>query len=132
MVHLNNKYRISFGLKALVFVLCLALLGACTSIPVEQREDRRAEINRDAEETIALLMEKDPEFAEALEKSAGYLTSRISSATVAVVGRGRGIGVLVDKHTGDRTYPNFKRTDLGAGRSNNAPGTTNCRSWPRR
>jgi len=90
-------------------------LGACTSIPVEQREDRRAEINRDAEDTIALLMEKDPEFAQALEESAGYLTSRISSATVAVVGGAHGIGVLVNKNTGERTYLNFKRTDLGAG-----------------
>jgi hypothetical protein len=104
-VYRNCEY---VGLKALVFVLSLALLGACTSIPVEQREGRRAEIDQEAEETIALLMKKDPEFAEALEKSAGYLTSRISSATVAVVGRGRGIGVLVDKHTGDRTYLNFK------------------------
>jgi hypothetical protein len=111
----DNIHRFSFGLRVLVFILCLALLGACTSIPVEEREDRRAEINREAEETIALLIEQDPEFAEALEGSAGYFTSRISSATVAVVGRGHGIGVLVDKHTGDRTYLNFKRTDLGAG-----------------
>ena len=111
----DNIHMCSFSLKALASVLCLALLGACTSIPVEQRDDRRAEINRDAEETIALLMEKDPEFAEALEKSAGYLTSRISSATVAVVGGARGIGLLVNKHTGDRTYLNFRRTELGAG-----------------
>ncbi len=111
----DHGYRTSFSLKALVFVFCLALLGACTSIPVEQREDRRAQINQEAEETIALLMEQDPEFAEALEGSAGYLTSRISSATVAVVGGARGIGVLVNKRTGDRTYLNFKRTDLGAG-----------------
>jgi hypothetical protein len=101
--------------RAVALILCLALLGACTSIPVDKREDLRAEINRDAEETIALLMEQDPEFAEELEESAGYLTSRISSATVAVVGGARGIGVLVNKHTGDRTYLNFKRTDLGAG-----------------
>ncbi len=111
----DHGYRTSFNLKALVFVFCLALLGACTSIPVEEREDRRAQINQEAEETIALLMEQDPEFAEALEGSAGYLTSRISSATVAVVGGARGIGVLVNKRTGDRTYLNFKRTDLGAG-----------------
>ena len=52
----ENVCRISFGLKSLAIVLCLALLGACTSIPVEQRYDRRAEINRDAEETIAMLM----------------------------------------------------------------------------
>jgi lipid-binding SYLF domain-containing protein len=111
----NNIHKISFGLRALALVLSMALLGACTSIPFEQRDDRRAEINRDADETIALLMEKDPEFAEVLEKSAGYMTSRISSATVAVVGGAHGIGVLVNKQTGDRKYLNFKRTELGAG-----------------
>jgi hypothetical protein len=108
-------YRTSFGLKALVFVLCLALLGACTSIPVEQREDRRAKINQEADETIALLIQKDPEFAEALEQSAGYFTSRISSATVALIGGAQGIGVLVDNQSGDRTYMNIKRLELGAG-----------------
>lgn len=111
----DRVHRISFGLRALVFVLFLALLGGCTSIPVEQRDERRAEIDRDAEETIAQLIQSDPEFAEALEDSAGYFTSLISSATVAVVGGGYGIGVLVDRHTGDRTYLNFKQADLGAG-----------------
>jgi hypothetical protein len=43
------------------------------------------------------------------------MTSRISSATVAVVGGAHGIGVLVNKQTGDRKYLNFKRTELGAG-----------------
>ena len=110
-----NVYKMSLGLKSLVFGLCLALMGACTSIPVEEREGRRVEINQDAEETIALLTQKHPEFAAALEESAGYLTSRISSATVAVVGGARGIGVLVNKRTGDRTYLNIKRAGLGAG-----------------
>ena len=115
MVTLDIKNRISLGLRALVFVLCLALLGGCISIPVDERADRRAGIDRDAEETIAQLIQSDPEFAEALEESAGYFTTIISSATVAVVGGGRGIGVLVDKHKGERTYLNFKRADLGAG-----------------
>ena len=114
-MHRVRAHKISFGLDALAFVLCLALLGACTSIPVEQRDDHRAEINRDADETIALLTDKDPEFAKALEASAGYMTSRVSSATVAVVGGASGIGVLVNKHTGDRTYLNFKRSELGVG-----------------
>jgi hypothetical protein len=96
-------------------VIAVALLSACTSIPVERRDDRRAEINRDAEETIAQLTQRDPEFAAALEQAAGYFTSRMSAATIAVVGSGRGIGVLVDNRTGDRRYMNFKRTDLGAG-----------------
>jgi hypothetical protein len=110
-----SVHRISFGLKALAFVLSLVLLGACTSVPVEEREARRAEVDREAEETIALLTGKDPEFAEALEQSAGYFTARISSATLAVVGGGKGIGVLVDKRTGDRIYMDIKRLEFGMG-----------------
>jgi hypothetical protein len=106
---------ISIYLKSLAVILCMALLGACSSIPVEQREARRAEIDRDADETVALLKEKEPEFAEALERSAGYFTSRVSSTTVAIVGGAQGIGVLVDNESGDRTYLNLKRADLGVG-----------------
>jgi hypothetical protein len=106
---------ISIYLKSLAVILCMALLGACSSIPVEQREARRAEIDRDADETVALLKEKEPEFAEALERSAGYFTSRVSSTTVAIVGGAQGIGVLVDNDTGDRTYMNIRRADLGVG-----------------
>jgi hypothetical protein len=104
-----------FSVKAISIVLCLALLSACTSIPIDQREARRAEIDQEAEATIALLIERNPKFTEALEQSAGYFTSRISSATVAVVGGAKGIGVLVDRRSGDRTYMNIKRLDLGAG-----------------
>ena len=74
----DSVHTISFGLKTLVLVLCLALLGACTSIPVDQREGRRAEIDQEAEETIAQLIQNDPEFAEALAQSAGYFTFRIA------------------------------------------------------
>ena len=101
--------------KALLFVLCLAQLSACASVPIQQRESRQAEIDRVAEETIALLIERNPEFAEALEQSAGYFTSRVTSTTIAVVGGAGGIGVLVDKESDDRTYMNIKRLDLGAG-----------------
>jgi hypothetical protein len=106
----------SFGPRQLASAFCLALLAACTTtIPIEEREARRAEINQDAEETIALLAEREPGFSEALEQSAGYFTARVSSTTVAVVGGAKGVGVLVDNRTGDRTFMDFKRLELGAG-----------------
>ena len=114
-MHRDSEHRMSFNLKALVIGLCLVMLGACASMPVEQREARRAEINREAEETIALVSQKSPEFTEALEQSAGYFTSRVSEATVALIGGAQGIGVLVDNQTGERTYMNIKRLDLGIG-----------------
>jgi len=90
-------------------------LQACTAIPVEQRADKRAELNRAAEETIAMMVEQNPDLPLALENSEGYFVSRVSSANVAVIGGGQGIGVLVDNESGDRSYLNVRRFDLGAG-----------------
>ena len=114
-MHREQRASTLSKMKHLGTILCLALLTACTAIPVEERASRRAEIDRQSEETIAMLTEKDPEFAEALEQSASYFTSRIASATLAVVGGGKGIGVLVDNQTGDRIYMDVKRLEFGAG-----------------
>ena len=93
----------------------LLALQACTSIPIEQRADKRVQIDREAAETIEKLVEQDPAIAAKLESAAGYFVSRVSAAQVAVLGGGQGIGVLVENRTGDRTYMNLKRFDLGAG-----------------
>lgn len=103
------------GTRIMLMILILALLHACTSIPIEQRAERREQIDRDAAETVALLVEKDPAFQQQLESAAGYFTSRVSAATVALLGAGKGLGVLVDQQSGDRTYMDVKRVDLGAG-----------------
>ena len=101
--------------RGLIIVAILALLQACTSIPVEQRPDRRAELNRTADETVAMLVEKDPSIQDALDHSVGYFTSEVSAANVALIGGAQGIGVLVDQRTGERTFLNVKRFDLGPG-----------------
>jgi lipid-binding SYLF domain-containing protein len=96
-------------------LVLLLVLQACTSIPVAQRADKRAQLDQEAEETIALMLEQDPGIKQELEEAAGYFVSRVSAANIAIVGGGQGIGVLVDKQSGDRTYLNVKRFDLGAG-----------------
>ena len=98
-----------------LMAVMMGLIVGCTSIPVEERASRRAEIDRTAEETIAILSEKDVEFSAALEDAAGYFAGTASTTTVAVIGGAYGIGVLVDLSTGERTYLNVKRLDLGAG-----------------
>ena len=51
------------NLKSFVLGLALLLLQACTSIPVEQRPDKRAELSRIGNETIEMMVEKNPEIA---------------------------------------------------------------------
>jgi len=99
----------------LSLLVALFTLQACTSIPVEQRADRRAQLDKEAQETIARMIEQDPGIEQELDEAAGYFVARVSAANVAVIGGGQGIGVLVDKQSGDRTYLNVKRFELGAG-----------------
>ena len=67
-------------IRTALALLLLAGLQACTSIPVEQRPDKRAELNRIGDETIAMMVEKTPGIADELEASAGYFVSKISAA----------------------------------------------------
>jgi len=90
-------------------------LQACTSIPIDQRADKRAQLDQEAQETIARMIEQDPGIEQELENAAGYFVSRVSAANVAVIGGGQGIGVLIDNQSDDRIYLNVKRFDLGAG-----------------
>ena len=91
-------------MKLLTFLntlFLLVLISACTSIPVEQRPQKRADINQQAQETIAALLEKEPELQSAIDSSVGYFAVQVSAVSVAVIGGGAGIGVLYDKD--DRT-----------------------------
>jgi hypothetical protein len=101
--------------SSLLLFICLFFLQACTSIPIERRADKRAELDKEAEETMAQMIEQNLSIQQELDGAAGYFVSRISAANVAVIGGGQGIGVLVDQQSGDRTYLNVTRFDLGAG-----------------
>ena len=107
---------IRLQLKLILSLLAvLFALQACTSIPIAQRADKRAEIDRAAQDAVEQIIEKNPEVGSELEEAAGYFVARVSAAHVAVLGGGQGIGVLVDSQSDDRTYLNVKRFDLGAG-----------------
>ena len=102
------------GCSIFYFIL-LSVLGACTTIPVEERATIRKEINAAAEETIAALVTKDPTLQKLLDTSVGYCTAQISSTTIVVVGGGYGLGVCFDNERATRTYVNINRYDVGAG-----------------
>lgn len=106
--------RINLGMAGtLAFLLCV--LGACTTIPVDERTEIREGIDAGAEETLSRMVEDDPGFGDKLEASVGYFVSRASATKLPIVGGGHGLGVLYDKEDGSRTYMNITRADLGAG-----------------
>jgi lipid-binding SYLF domain-containing protein len=102
-------------LPALIVCLLFLFGSACASIPVEERAQKRHNINRAAQETIDNLVEREPELKDKVDASVGYFVAEISAATAALVGGGSGIGVLYDREDSTRTYMNVRRYDLGLG-----------------
>lgn len=99
----------------LAIPLVLFLLNACTTIPVDERAGIRDEINSGVDETIARMVDTDPEFQKRFDASVGYFVSRFSATKIPIIGAGYGIGILYDKESDSRTYMNVTRTDIGAG-----------------
>lgn len=95
----------------LIFVSLLALTNAQAA---DISEQRRAEIDRNAQLTLDKLFAERGNARELYEQSAGYA---VFSATKAgfVVSGGRGTGVVRDKADGERTYMRMITGGVGLG-----------------
>jgi len=102
-------------IRILLASLTLVLLGACTTIPVDERNQIREEVNQVAETTIEQMVTNDPSIQESLDKAVGYAVASVSTTKIPIVGGGYGLALLHDLGNGTRTYINVTRFDLGAG-----------------
>ena len=101
-------------MRRLIIPIILSL-AACSTIPVDQRPARRAEIDTAAEAIIERITAQDPSVQAELDSAVGYLAGRLSSVSAPLVGGGSGIGVLVNNRNRTRAYVNLNRFDLSAG-----------------
>ena len=102
-------------LTAVLVSAALSLSIGCSSIPVDERDQVRAEIDHRAVEAISEMSEQDPRFKASLEAAQGYLVGQLTSTTLLLLGGATGMGVLVDAADDTRTYINIDRVDLGVG-----------------
>lgn len=75
----------------------------------------RTALEKDADEILQELRAQDPEIDALIEKSAGYFVGNVAGIKVPIVAGSEGLGILVDQSTGQRTYLNIDRFDLGLG-----------------
>lgn len=105
------------SLKALIrlfsVLLLLGFLQACTTIPVDERNQIRDEVNQTAETTIAQMVANDPEIQKSLDSAVGYAVASVSATKIPVLGGGYGLALLHDNENNTRTYINISRFDLG-------------------
>jgi lipid-binding SYLF domain-containing protein len=104
-----------FGRPAVV-MLAVLLVASCSSthrsMSVEEKRDFLAEAEQ---KTLAELVEKRPETQAEMDRSVGHAVFSNRLAKIPFVGVGEGIGVVFDKKTGERTYLNVQRLDVGGG-----------------
>ncbi len=98
--------------------ICLTMILFCyQAIPAEEERDKRQEkreaIDQMAKRTLDSLFAESEQAKEAYDGAAGYAVFDSLKAAVGISGGG-GIGVAVDKSTGERTYMNMGTAGIGA------------------
>lgn len=78
-------------IKLLFVGLTLSLLGACTTIPVDERNQIRNEVNQAAVTTLAQMVADDPAIQKSLDQAIGYAVASISATKIPIVGGGYGL-----------------------------------------
>lgn len=103
-------------MKAINFIISgLLLLSGCSTMTMDEKESRRAELDAMAEKAIAGLIEQDESIKTKLDESLGYFVANMKLTKVPVVGAGGGEGVFVDKVLNKRSYFTVSRFDIGGG-----------------
>jgi lipid-binding SYLF domain-containing protein len=97
-------------------MLAAFLAGSCSStyrsMSAQEKREFLVELEK---ETLAELVEDQPEAQADLDKAIGHAIFSNTAAKVPFVGAGDGIGVVVNKETGERSYLKVTRFDVGGG-----------------
>jgi lipid-binding SYLF domain-containing protein len=106
----------SFGLMGIVSIVVMAfLVEGCATLSLEERTQKRNEIDTMADKAIAELIEENPKIQKKMDKAIGYMIVDAKVTKIPVFGAGSGTGVVVDKITDTTTYIKVTRYDIGGG-----------------
>ena len=96
-------------------LLLAMFFGGCTSIPPDERDAVRTALKMDAELILDEIRTKEADFDSLIEKSVGYFVGNIAGIKAPLMAGSEGLGILIDRRTGQQTYLNLDRFDLGVG-----------------
>lgn len=94
--------------------IAIAILCACAAAP-EYGLLSKAEIDAMEARAIEQLRDPDSGINEDLSTVAGYMVIELEVAKVPVLGRGRGVGVIVDNRDQSRHYVEVSQFEIGGG-----------------
>lgn len=113
MVDLRTSSTSWPGLAAIAVVS--TVIFGCATLSPEEREAKRAELDEMGEITVSRLLETRADIQDVLDRSIGYVVVDMSLTKIPMIGAGKGLGVVIDKRTGTRSYIKVSRFDVGGG-----------------
>lgn len=98
-----------------VLACSIIVTGCSSTIPLEEREQVRIDIDTKSQALIETLAQTHPEIEAQVAQSKGYATTFMYNVKVPVVGKGQGIGAVYNEADNSTTYVDVNRYDIGAG-----------------
>lgn len=104
-----NKRRVSI---ALMFAVVLLIVTPATA---KTKQEKQAEVRKNAEETLTRLFKARPSAKAAIKAAAGYAAFSNFGMKILIAGGGKGNGVAFDNRTGKFTYMKMLEVQAGLG-----------------
>jgi lipid-binding SYLF domain-containing protein len=104
-----NKRRVSI---ALMFAVVLLIVTPATA---KTKQEKQAEVRKNAEETLTRLFKARPSAKAAIKAAAGYAAFSNFGMKILIAGGGKGKGVAFDNRTGKFTYMKMLEVQAGLG-----------------
>lgn len=101
--------------RLFIYMSIVLFFTSCSQMSIEEKNSKRAVIDKMAETTIDTLIKEDASIKTALEEAKGYVVVNWKVTKVPVVGVGGGNGIVVDKRDDTRVYIKVGRFDIGGG-----------------
>lgn len=99
----------------LVFIFLSAYLTGCASVPGHTVQEQIAAGDALVVSTLRELIAGQPNVLQEVRQSAGYVVMSNQLVKVPILGGGSGFGVAVNNVTGEKTFLQMTRLDIGGG-----------------
>jgi lipid-binding SYLF domain-containing protein len=105
------------SLTRIGFTLLFLVVGmsGCASIPGKTGKEQSEAIDALAKRTLKDLYKQKPKSKEEIGNSVGYAIMNNKFMKIPIVGAGSGYGVAINNKTGEKTYLEIDRFDIGGG-----------------
>jgi lipid-binding SYLF domain-containing protein len=111
------KVRIRVYMASIILLVCLGLVGACTTAPqtISQKEEKQIDILTMANETMDRFYRANPGARDQVTAAAGFAVFSDTGFKLGIMGGAKGAGMAVDNIIGLETFMKMFELQPGLG-----------------